>query len=64
MVERGVDKIWRSAFRGALGRRHGLRCPRPLEEKESGKSYSLVVFERVVWAVEVVEGLEQNFDCV
>lgn len=63
MVERGVDKIWRSAFRGALGRGHGLRCPRPLEEKESGKD-SLVVFERVVWAVEVVEGLEQNFDCV
>jgi hypothetical protein len=37
VVERGVDKIWRSAFRGALGRGHGLRCPRPLEEKESGK---------------------------
>ena len=49
---------------GALGRGHGLRCPRPLEERESGESYSLVVFGSVVWAVEVVEGLEQNFDCV
>ena len=42
MVERGVDKIWRSAFRGALGRGHGLRCPRLLEEMESEKSYYLV----------------------
>ena len=44
MVERGVDKIWRSAFRGALGRGHGLRCPCPLEERESGENYFLVVF--------------------
>ena len=64
MIERRVDKIWRSAFRGALGRGHGLRCPGPLKERESEKNYSLVVFERVVWAVEVVEGLKQNFDCV
>ena len=47
MVKRRVDKIWRSAFRGALDKGHGLRCPRPLEERKSGKSYSLVVFVRV-----------------
>ena len=51
-------------FRGALGRGHGLRCPRPLEERKSGENYSLVVFCESLWAVEVVEGLEQNFDCV
>ena len=51
-------------LQGCFGQGTWAEMPTSTRGKGKWKSYSLVFFERVVWAVEVVEGLEQNFDCV
>ena len=51
-------------LQGCFGQGTWAEMPTSTRGRESEKSYSLVFFERVVWAVEVVEGLEQNLDCV
>ena len=43
-------------LQGCFGQGTWAEMPTSTRGKGKWKSYSLVVFERVVWAVEVVEG--------
>ena len=60
-----MDRKWRSTFRGTLGRVTWADVPTSTRyRRKVRKKGFLSSFFYCVCAGEVVEGLEQNFDCM